>query len=663
MENKRKKRVLMTFMESGLGHITSIRSISDNLKAICGDDFEIIDSYIMQEDNDKTLLSFEKFIIKQTKNTNRIKGFGNFVFAFITIMGGVHFMRFLHRTVFRPATTHCLRVFKKHAPDVIVSTHYFMTFAALEYKKKINPNVTVITYNPDNNVHIWWDNRPHLFLVNNKNAYNEAIGKRKFIPALTKQVNFTARNDIVNANLTKEEYRNVLNIPREKFCVIVADGVYACGKSKKVTKELLKSEKEMTIIMLAGKNKKVENYFNNLKERGKVKPNIDLIVLPFTKYVYEYYKASDVFVTKAGPNAILDSVFMNTPVVVDMYAHPIEKATTKLFVDTLQMGKAIYNPKLIRLQIESWIENRESLNILANNTKKIDKFENGGKECARLIKEEIERTKVFDGKNDYENLLYSLAIQEKYDVLATPTDFNNAKKVNMEEFRTNNFGEKLRRFFVGTFLHIFGPIINFVGFRLKIEGKKNLRNIKSAILVSNHTHALDSLWKLQASNFSKNMFSTGAQHNNKKGFLGRIMKSGGYLPMPATPGETKEFLRILKEKTDKGALINFCPEQSMWKYFKQSRPLKRGAFYFASELNSPVIPMFAFFSKTKLFKHKKVVLKIFEPIYPNKNLNVHQNSKYLQSEAQKVYDQAIVDFYGYDKKTYQMNKVNKKIKK
>ena len=360
-----KKRILMTFMESGMGHITSIKSISDNFRTLYGDKFEIIDSYIMQEDKDRVLKTWENFIISQTKNTNKIKGFGNFVFFIMKIIGGVKTMRLLHRTIFRKYVNHTLKAFEKRKPDIIVSTHYYMTYAALEYKRRVNKNVKVVTYNPDNNVHTWWDNREHLFVVNNESAYYEAIGKRKFNPAVVKQVFYTARDEIVNANLGKEGYREKLGIAKDKFCVIVADGAYACGKSKKVTDELLKSDKEMTLIMLAGKNEKLYNYYNNLNITGKVKKNIELIVLPFTKTIYEYYCASDVFITKAGPNAILDSVFMGTPVLVDYYAHPIEKATTRLFIDELGVGKAIYKPNKIRAQIEAWIDNPSELHIYA----------------------------------------------------------------------------------------------------------------------------------------------------------------------------------------------------------------------------------------------------------------------------------------------------------
>ena len=62
-----KKRILLTYMESGMGHITSIKSISDALKKYNDGNLELIDSYIMQEDKNPILLKFNNFIINQTK--------------------------------------------------------------------------------------------------------------------------------------------------------------------------------------------------------------------------------------------------------------------------------------------------------------------------------------------------------------------------------------------------------------------------------------------------------------------------------------------------------------------------------------------------------------------------------------------------------------------
>lgn len=650
-----KKKVLMTFMESGMGHITSITSISDNLKKLYGDELDIVDSYIMQEDKDKTLKRFENFIISQTKNTNKIKGFGNFVFFIMKLIGGVHGMRFLHRTIFSKAVKKTLKVFEKHNPDIIVSTHYYMTFCALEYKKKINKNCKVVTYNPDNNIHIWWDNREHLFIVNNENALYEAIGKRKFNPAMVKQVFYTAREDIISCNLTKEEEREKLGIDKDKFCVIVADGVYACAKAKKVTDQLLKTNKPITIIMLAGKNEKLFKHYCALAESGKLSSNITLKVLPFTKNIYEYYKAADVFVTKAGPNAILDAVFMGTPVVVDYYAHPIEKSTTKLFIDNLGVGKAIYKPKKILKQIEEWIENPSELEIYRQNTKKIDKFQNGGEEAARLIKKESERNEVFASRNDYENLLFELAKEEKFDTYTTPMNFNNANKsISYDKIKNQGLISGAYRFVIRNFLRFFAPIINFFGFHIKIKGRKNLRGVKSGVTISNHVHYIDCLWNIQAMK-RKKLYITGAPHNFKRGFFGATLKAGGFLPLTTTFSESKKFSEYVKEILSKGGFVHFYPEQALWLRYEQSRPLKKGAFYYASANNVPIIPIVICFRKSNFKKHKNVTVQICPPIYPDKNLSKKENCQMMNLKAQETYDKTIIEFYKYDKKNYSMS--------
>lgn len=372
-----------------MGHITSIKSISDALKKLGDDNLEFIDSYIMQEDKNPTLIKFNNFIIKQTKNTNKIRGFGAFVFGLLEILGKQKFMVLIHHSLFRKALNQTLIAIDKHKPDVIVSTHYFMTLCAIEYKRKYNPNCIIVTYNPDNNVHVWWDNRDGLFVVNNEEAYKEAIKRRHFNPELVKSVYFTARNELLNASLDKMKYREKYGIDKNKFCVIIADGAYASGKSVKVCKQLLKTDLPITILMLAGKNEKVFNEFKAIE--GTTKPNITLKTLGFTTEAYEYYCASDLFITKAGPNAILDSVFMQTPILVDYYAHPIEKATTKLFVNKFGCGMAIYKPKKIKKKVEELINNPALLKPYIENCKRFDRKQNGAEDVAKYILEEIKK--------------------------------------------------------------------------------------------------------------------------------------------------------------------------------------------------------------------------------------------------------------------------------
>lgn len=380
-----KPRILLTYIESGMGHIMSMKAIAEGLKEKYADQVDIIESYIMDQGSKETE-QFEKFLSDCTKKTNKDKIFGIGIFWFLELAGKQHFMRLIHRTIFKKFTDATVQVMKSYHPDVIISTHYFITFAALELKKKYMPNLTVITYNPDNNVHVWWDNRTDLFINNNVAACDEAIRRRKFTYRNVRRVFFTARKEVAEANLTRREYREKHNLPLDQFTIMIADGAYAQGKAKKVCNSLLKLNIPITIIMLAGKNEKVYQYF----KKKKVKNNIHLVLLKFTPLAYEYYGASDVFITKSGPNAVLDSLFMGTPVIVDYYAHNIEKATAKLFVDDLKCGVTCYNIRHINKAVVYLYEHPEFLEELRKNIKKnVNKNDNGSEQIADIIIKEL----------------------------------------------------------------------------------------------------------------------------------------------------------------------------------------------------------------------------------------------------------------------------------
>lgn len=389
-EKKKKPRVLITYIESGMGHIMSANAIANKLKEKYGNELEIIEEHIMKCDNNKNQIRFEKFMSEQVKITNRIKGYGAFMFWLLEKLGQQRSLELIHKTIFKKATDATIEAIRKRNPDVVISTHHFITLCAIELKKRYMPNLTIITYDPDNNVHCWWDNRSEIFITNNEIAVKEAIEKRNFKPEALKKVFFTARDSVVNAKGTKEDFRKKYGIPLDKFAVNIADGAYASANAKKYTLELMKTDLPLTIVMLAGKNEKVLNYFK--KKVKKVKPNITLMPMGFMDKAYELYGACDVFITKGGPNAILDSLYMGTPVLANFYAQNMEKATINLFVNIMGCGVAIYNKKKARKQVEEWIKNPQLLDVYRGNIKKqLDKNQNGSTQIADIIMEEIEK--------------------------------------------------------------------------------------------------------------------------------------------------------------------------------------------------------------------------------------------------------------------------------
>lgn len=389
-----KKRVVVTYVEAGQGHIVTAEAISESLERLYGDEIEVVRDWIFRADKDKELINHEQFLIKEVKYANKHKGHLDMQFAFMKTFTEQGTLKFVYKNIFGNIYKKCIKHLENLKPDAVVSTHFEPAFYSVEACRKNHKNKWLnIIYDPDHCVHGWWDNRCDILITNNSMATQEALEEKDFAPSQVKQVNFLSRNQIRNFNLSKEECRIKHNIPLNKFTVILADGAYASANLESFTNELLKTEKEITIIAVAGKNEKVYNKLNNLI--NNVPNNITLIVLPFMTNIEEFYCASDLFITKAGPNAIMDSMFVNTPIMTNFYSGPIEKASNTLFTEYYKTGFYVKDKKKARSMIENFIENPSLLNEYRQNTYQFDKSKNGADEIAKLIYESLQNPEEY----------------------------------------------------------------------------------------------------------------------------------------------------------------------------------------------------------------------------------------------------------------------------
>lgn len=388
-----KQKVLLTYIESGFGHISSMESIASALTRDYGELFDIEKSYIMHDDGFPALTWMENFFAKQVENTNKIPGFGKFIFGIIKFLGGDHIMRFYHRQLALKSFRDILEAYRRRSPDIIVTNHYFTDLMAVEYKRRVDPNVVVICYNPDNTLHTFWDKRDGVFIVNNKHALDKAL-KYKFKRENLRQVTPCVR-EVVEKNIkTREALREEYGLPQDKFTVVVADGGYMAGRGPRFAKELIKRGLPITLCVIAGKNQRRYAEFAAIaegKHKIKVAPEMTLKVYGFVPTAYELYGAADVFLTKGGPNAVLDSLYMRTPVFIDYTPHVIEEMTAKYYVGELGCGENVFTKTKAVKKIREVMNDPESLNKYRDNIENLIRMGNGASGVAEIIAEEAKK--------------------------------------------------------------------------------------------------------------------------------------------------------------------------------------------------------------------------------------------------------------------------------
>jgi len=381
MDGRKRKRILITYIEAGLGHIVAAEAIADALRKIGDEEIEIVEKYVLRDSGDEALRKFERFLVGQVRGYSRFPGLGALQMAAMHVFGAKNTLRLLHSTVFRRVSAALIREYELLCPDVIVATHYFTAFAAVEYRRRVSPACKVVLYCPDNTVHGWWDNRADLLFTNNKSATADAI-RYGFPECRVREVFYPIRAAVREAGASPD-LRARFGIEDNAFAVVVADGVYARAKAKRVTNALIKSKKRLTICLLAGKNEKLKKKFD--KKIGALPDNITLKTFGFLPDAPALYGACDLFITKAGPNAVLDSVMMGTPVIIDYCATPIERRTKDVFIDRSGCGYYIRSPQRIRKCVERLCEDRRELARLRKNLEKFDKQSDGASDIAAGI--------------------------------------------------------------------------------------------------------------------------------------------------------------------------------------------------------------------------------------------------------------------------------------
>ncbi|MBQ9792417.1 MAG: hypothetical protein IJW32_01545 [Clostridia bacterium] len=382
-----KKKVIVTFCEAGQGHIVTAEAIADSLEKKYADKIEVERAYIFRDSNDKDLQSYEKFAINEVKRANRNKFHLRMQLFAMKLFGEQGTLKLSFNVAFRKVKNKLIKIFEDKKADAIVSTYFAPYHISCCAKAKGKVDSLIVGYDPDHNVHGWWDRRGDIFITNNPDATKEAVEIRKFNKDTVKTVNFIARQKIVDCNESKDFFRKKYNIPQDKFAVILADGAYAAAKLEDFTDELLKTTLPITIIPVCGKNEKLLAKYTTLKD--KMPENITLMPQPFLSDIHEYYKACDLFITKAGPNAITDCVFMNTPIMTNFYSGEIEKTSSNLFTNTYKAGVYCPDKKKARELVESYINNPKLLEEYVKNTYQIDKNKNGADEIADIIAENL----------------------------------------------------------------------------------------------------------------------------------------------------------------------------------------------------------------------------------------------------------------------------------
>lgn len=337
-----KYKVLVTYVEAGMGHIISAEAVANALEKYYPDEVEVVRCNIFTDTNDKLLIKYQQFLIDEVKKSNK-HPFHMFYLKLLRmrLFPRQHSLVFAHATIFLKEKKKVIAIMKDFDPDMVFNTHFVPLHFAIEAQKKhYGGHFLTAVYNPDPNTHGWWDNRGDLSAFNNQGAYVEAV-RNGFKPENCLLTRFVLRENVMQTTKDKVTLRRKHGLPEDQFTITLASSAYAGGNLRSFADRILRINRRFTLLVITGSN---DDVYEEMNAKVGQTGNVDLRVYRFVPEAHELYGASDIFITKAGPNAILDSVFMDTPVMTNFCASIIEQVTKAYYIDEHKTGVHYQNP-------------------------------------------------------------------------------------------------------------------------------------------------------------------------------------------------------------------------------------------------------------------------------------------------------------------------------
>ncbi len=377
-----KPRVLFPFVEAGMGHIMPMRSIADVFEEKYGAYVTVIRSKFFSETGDKALIALEQSWIKEVRRYNHFAPYGWFNMFMMRILGPKTLSKMIMDLYIPGTKAAAIAHMEELRPDMVVSTHWSTAY----YAQLLDSRPINVNYVPDVQIIPLCRYDNDLTLVSAKRGYEKALKKykKRFNPDNLKLVPFAIRKEAFGISMDKKENRRLLGLDENRFTVIMFEGGYGLGRMKEISRKLAKSDLDITVIAICGKNKKLYNKLQKLE----VKSNVHFVVEGFTERALEYIAASDVFLGKSGASSVAEPTFFGVAEIITKYATSMERDNAAYYIEDVKNAVRIFDPNLIVKKIEEFVRHPEIIEQMQENALKYH-ANFGSEQTADLLWEQL----------------------------------------------------------------------------------------------------------------------------------------------------------------------------------------------------------------------------------------------------------------------------------
>lgn len=303
-------RVLLLYAKVGNGHLKAAESIK----------------LALEEIDENIEIDYEDGLEYSSTLTNKliVKGYSSLARSMPKVYGTIYTrsdkqdintVGEINKMVNKALTIRLKKMLRARRPDVIISTHPFVSHMCAYLKRKGKTNAKIISVMTDYGIHNMWleeNNYVDKFMVATSEMKGDCIREYN-VPESKIVVSGIPVSKRFSETFNKEEILKDLGLSNGKTTLLFfAGGGLGLGKSEGIFEELINSEYDFQLIAVTGKNEKQKRRFEKIAQ----KTDKDITVLGYTNMVPELMSVSDFVITKPGGLTSTECLAMCKPMII-----------------------------------------------------------------------------------------------------------------------------------------------------------------------------------------------------------------------------------------------------------------------------------------------------------------------------------------------------------
>lgn len=354
--------VLILCAATGGGHIQASRALKAGLEAkYQGGRIEIVDglNYISPM-LDKTISKGYLVLAKYLKRTYK-------VLYRLTDKHGA--MAWLVEKLTAQFSNNLMPLINEFKPDIIITTHPFITGMVSTLKKRNKINSEVVCTMTDYEVHGSWIHKDVDIYSVAWDGMIQPLIDRGISPEKVHSFGIPVNKKFfINCNEDKKKLKEELGLDNDKITLLVMAGSFGVNNIKEIYEEIEQIPMEFQVVILTGNNDRLYGSLEKIVSRSSKKTRL----IEFTNDVYRYMSMADILITKPGGLTVSEALASNLPFILFDAIPGQEEANAKFLIDN-GMAISIGKGKGCKDKIEALLRDENRLQELKKNCESFDK--------------------------------------------------------------------------------------------------------------------------------------------------------------------------------------------------------------------------------------------------------------------------------------------------